>query len=301
MVRTTEVRRVIVVVLDGLRPDAIDAFGLVNVQQLMQLGASTLCAQTVRPSLTWPALASLLTGVDPDVHGIHSDTLQIPRPRTPLKPLPELLLGAGYPSTAFLEELPALYKMFGARIAERLGFHQVRFSGATAREVLFAARKTLSEQRRGLVFMHWADADRAGHAHGWMSRQYGEALCRLDSALGLLASTLEIETDPHTVLIALADHGGGGWVETSHEDDHPLNTTIPLIMAGGCVEPGLIGDATLLDVPATIAWALGVTPDRSYAGRPLVEAFTLASDAPVQARGGAGYSVSATDVPMAMS
>ena len=300
MVRTAEVRRVVVVVLDGLRPDAIDTFDLVNVRQLMQIGASTMCAQTVRPSLTWPALASLLTGVDPIVHGILSDTLQIPRPRTPLKPLPELLLHAGFPSAAFLEELPGLYKVFGGRIAERLGFHETRFAGSSAREVLFSARKALNTQRRGLVFMHWADADRAGHAHGWMSREYGEALCRLDGALGMLAATLEIDSDPHTVLIALADHGGGGRVPTNHEDDHPLNATIPVIIAGGCVEPGLIGDATLLDVPPTVAWVLGVQPDRSYSGRPLVEAFAAMAEAPMP-RLVSGYSVSASEVPIAMS
>ena len=299
MVRTTEVRRAVVVILDGLRPDAIDAFDLVNIRQLMQIGASTLCAKTVRPSLTWPALASLLTGVDPSVHGILSDTLQIPRPRTPLRPLPELLLQAGFPSSAFLAELPALYKVFGGRIAERLGFHHTRFAGSTAREILFGARKTLSEQRRGLIFMHWADADRVGHVHGWMSPKYGEALCRLDSALGMLAASLEIETDPHTLLIALADHGGGGATMTDHAEDHALNTTIPMIIAGGCIEPGLIGDATLLDVPATVAWALGIAPDQSYAGRPLVEAFVLPSEAPAKAR--VGYSDRATEVPIAMS
>jgi len=48
-------RRVIVVVLDGLRPDAIEAFELANVRRLARLGASALTGRTVQPSLTWPA------------------------------------------------------------------------------------------------------------------------------------------------------------------------------------------------------------------------------------------------------
>ena len=34
---------------------------------------------------------------------------------------------------------------------------------------------------------------------------------------------------------------------------------------------------SLLDVPATVLWALGVPQPKSYAGRPLWEAFTPAA------------------------
>src|SRR5688572_3691284 len=125
----TEIRRVIVVVLDGLRPDAIDAFDLKHLRRLAHAGASTMNARTVSPSMTWPALTSLLTGVPPEQHGIHGDSIHRPLPRAALSPLPELLLRAGYASSAFLGELPALYKVFGSRIAERLGFGHARFAG----------------------------------------------------------------------------------------------------------------------------------------------------------------------------
>jgi hypothetical protein len=43
------VRRVILVVLDGLRPDALDAFALDHLRRLTALGAFTPHAQTVAP------------------------------------------------------------------------------------------------------------------------------------------------------------------------------------------------------------------------------------------------------------
>jgi arylsulfatase A-like enzyme len=106
-----------------------------------------------------------------------------------------------------------------------------------------------------------------------MSREYGDAARRVDSALGHLVSTLDLEHDASTVLVALADHGGGGIVPDHHEGDHPLNTTIPLVVSGAAVRHVSLRESSLLDVPATVAWLLGgVIPD-SYSGRPLVEIF----------------------------
>lgn len=273
MVRPTDVRRVIVVVLDGVRPDAVDAFDLHHLRRLARSGPSSMSARTVSPSLTWPALTSLLCGVSPADHGILADSVQLPRPKMKLSPLPELLRRAGYPSSAFMGEIPVLYRGIGSRIARALGFAEMRFAGSSATEVLLAARSVLRTQRRGLVFMHWADADRTGHEHGWMSPQYGDACRRVDSALGVLVSDTEVETDPGTVLIALADHGGGGLVPNHHDGDHPLNATIPMVLVGGRLRHETLADASLLDIPSTIAWVLGVTPHSSYAGRVLSEAF----------------------------
>lgn len=279
MERPAEVRRVIVVILDGLRPDAVDAFDLVYLRRLARLGASTMSARTVSPSLTWPAMTSIMSGIHPEDHGVLADSVHIPKPKVKLAPLPELLQRAGFPSTAFMGEIPMLYKGIGSRIARGLGFAETRFSGDTAPEVLLAAKSTLRTQKRGLIFFHWADADRAGHEHGWMSREYGDAAKRLDATLALLTATTGVETDPHTLLIALADHGGGGIDADDHRGDHPLNVTIPLIMIGGGLRPRQLVGASLLDVPATVAWALGVAPHSTYVGRALTEAFDTTATA----------------------
>lgn len=275
MSRPADIRRVIVVVLDGLRPDAIGAFDLANLRKLVYAGASTLCARTVRPSLTWPAMTSLLTGIPPQIHGILADSLHVPRPKAMLLPLPELLGRAGYPSAAFMGAIPSLYRGIASRIAKGLGFAEARFAGENAGMVLQAARATLRSQRRGLIFMHWADADRAGHKHGWMSPEYGNAARQLDLAVGTLLATTQVHDDPHTLLVALADHGGGGVDPRHHEEPHLLNDTIPLVLAGGAVRQQTLEEATLLDVPPTLAWALGIAPPTAYTGRVIAEAFDI--------------------------
>jgi arylsulfatase A-like enzyme len=279
-----EIERVIVAVLDGLRPDAIPLYNLRHIDRLSREGAATFAGTTVDPSVTAAAMTSLLTGAPPQIHGLTSERFHIPKPRGPLDPLPQLLGRAGLPSTACLASLPRAYRGLGQRIAAKLGFTATRFVGDSAAEILMAGRDVIRDQRRGLILFHWPDADRAGHAHGWMSNEYGAAARRLDAALGVLAAVANATTDRSTVLIALADHGGGGLCRTHHDSAHRHDRTIPILVIGGAVHPGrLAPSASLLDVPPTVAWALRVTPPPSYAGRPLVEAFATPRE-PVLAR-----------------
>lgn len=275
---TSDVRRVIIVVIDGLRPDAIDAFGLDHMRALMRIGAATREACTISPSLTWPAITSLLTGLHPGTHGILADSVHLPRPRVKLRPVPALLLDHGFPSTAFMGAIPSLYRGIASRIAKGLGFAEARFTGANAREIARGARSTLRTQRRGLVFLHLPDADRAGHEHGWMSDAYGAAARESDTALGMLLSDTPALLDPHTVLIVLADHGGGGVRADHHEEAHPLNATIPLALAGAGIRPQPLGSIGLIDVPPTVLWALGIAAPADYPGRALMEAFERPGD-----------------------
>ena len=270
------VRRVIIVVLDGLRPDAIDAFGLTTIDRVMRAGASSRSARTIDPPLTTAAMTSLMTGVNPGRHGITGDRVFIPRSAGWLTPMPQALADSGFPSAAFLAELPTLMKGIGARVGRRLGFGTTQFAGKRAAEILTAARTTLRVQRRGLVVLHWPDADRAGHKHGWMSAAYAAACRALDVALGDLCSAIDLESDSSTMLVALADHGGGGAAPNDHESHHPLDVTIPLVFAGPAVLPACLHGATLLDVPATTLYALGVPVPPTYEGHPHADIFAAA-------------------------
>lgn len=273
MTPASPVRRVVLVVLDGLRPDAIPRFGLSHIAALSREGASTMLGRTVAPSVTACAMASLLTGASPERHGLQSERFHLPRARGPIDPLPRVLAAHSYPSSAYLAKMPLLFTGIAHRIASHLGLTEARFRGRGCEEILATATPALREQRRGLILMHWPDADRAGHDSGWMSDPYADAALRMDAALGALVNTVGLE-DPHTLLVALADHGGGGAVPDHHNSDHPLDRTIPVMLAGGAVRPGDLGaGASLLDVPATICWALGIPRPESYAGRPLEAAF----------------------------
>ncbi len=69
--------RLIVISVDGMRPDFYrrpDELGVrvPNLRKLVQSGASADAVESIYPSTTYPAHATLVTGVPPRVHGIYS-------------------------------------------------------------------------------------------------------------------------------------------------------------------------------------------------------------------------------------
>jgi predicted AlkP superfamily pyrophosphatase or phosphodiesterase len=269
---TPEVRRVVLLVIDGLRADAVETLDLFHVKRLAASGASTFAGQTVAPSVTAAAMTSLFTGVAPRVHGIANDRFRVPRSASMLQPIPRLLARSGLATSAHFGSIPRRFQWLVPALGKVAGVHDTRYGAESAGQILDGAERSIRQQRDGLIFLHWPDGDRVGHAHGWMSRAYADSARTMDDELGRLADWTA--RDPSTLLIVCADHGGGGERSTDHDSAHPLDTTIPIVLAGAAVTPSDLGaDATLLDLPPTMLWALGVEIPPVYSGRPLREAF----------------------------
>ena len=66
--------KVVLVLVDGMRPDAMLACGHPFAQKLVSMSSHALDAQTVMPSVTLPCHMSLFHSVDPDRHGILTNT-----------------------------------------------------------------------------------------------------------------------------------------------------------------------------------------------------------------------------------
>lgn len=265
--------RVVLAVLDGLRPDAIDTFDLRHWRALARSGAETRAGRSVEPSLTAAAMTSLFSGVRPDVHGIDDERFRLPRAPHRLPLLTRTLAAAGVPSAVHIRRVPWWYRPLARRLASVAGAGLATMRGDDAPAILEAARPTLERGRPGFTFLHFPDADAAGHAHGWMSAPYGAAARRLDDTLGRLADLLTLDRGD-TVLIACADHGGGGVEPTHHRSAHPLDRTIPIVLAGAGVQPGRLADrAGWMDLPPTVAWLVGAPRPAAWPGRPLTEAF----------------------------
>ena len=172
------------------------------------------------------------------------------------------------------DAIPWIFRGIALRLSKALGVADPNFVGQNAHDVVFAAKHGLADTRRGVILLHLPDADCAGHEHGWMSEEYLAAAHKLDAALGLVSAFGFVDEGPATLLIAFADHGGGGTSPRDHDSPHPLNATIPLLVSGECVQHGTLDQqASLLDVPATVLWSFGVPVPSSYAGKPLLGAF----------------------------
>jgi phosphopentomutase len=188
--------------------------------------------------------------------------------------LPQAVIAAGLPATGVVRRVPWVLRHTANRIVRALGLEQTIFASPNAHVLLAAAGPLLATQRTGLIVLHWPDCDAIGHAAGWMSLPYLTAVSRMDHALGMLVAQLDGTFDD-TLLIALADHGGGGRIATHHDSAHPFDCTIPIMLHGAGIQPQqLPAGLTLLDVPATALHALGIVVPQSYAGTPIHQAFT---------------------------
>ena len=65
---------VVLVSIDGLRPDAISPKETPTLSRLTTEGSYTLSARTILPSKTLPSHTSMLTGQPPDIHGVSWNT-----------------------------------------------------------------------------------------------------------------------------------------------------------------------------------------------------------------------------------
>ena len=108
-------------------------------------------------------------------------------------------------------------------------------SSATITNNLVAAMKT---NPFNYVLVHFTDGDTAGHASGWGSIAYNNALIAVDGYIGLIfdmvtsTPALQGKTD----IILTADHGGKG---TDHSGNtEPLNYTIPFYVWGPDAQAG---------------------------------------------------------------
>jgi len=260
---------VVVISIDGLRPDAIGMFGATTLNRLIGEGSYTLSATTILPSKTLPAHTSMLTGQPPSMHGVSWNT-DIGLPRHMSTPtIFGVLRSNGYVTAAFFSKS----KFSSLQRAGTLDYSQAPglFSQWPAEKTVGDVERYLANNRPNLLFIHLGDTDHAGHRYGWMSPKYGEAVQFVDSAVGRILTAADKNFGAgNFTLIVTADHGGHS---RNHGSDDPRDVTIPWIVWGRAVKPGPLSQSVkTTDTAATVLWLFRVKADET-AGRAVVEAF----------------------------
>jgi predicted AlkP superfamily pyrophosphatase or phosphodiesterase len=269
------ISRVFIVTFDGLRPDAIEAAEMDNVKALMQTGAYSMNAQTVVPSTTLPAHASLVTGTCPAKHIARWN---------------EYVPQNGY---ALGTDIFDLTHAVGLRTVLTVGKEKIRqitepgstdffgFVDNTDEEKDETTLENMAiEQIRqgfGLMMVHFPDGDIAGHEFNWMSKQQLSAFHRKDQSLGALLQVMKSSGFyDGTLFIITSDHGGH---DSNHGTRLPDDMTIPWIISGPQVVPGeLQTPVYIYDTAPTVAFALGLPLQPEWDGAPVYEAFGLPVD-----------------------
>jgi predicted AlkP superfamily pyrophosphatase or phosphodiesterase len=261
--------RVVIVSIDGLRPDALLQSGAPAILGLAARGAYTWGAQTVMPSTTLPSHASMLSGYTPAAHGITWDEYRPEKGTIPVPTVFSVARAAGL-RTVLVAGKEKLRQLDVPGMVQR-------FDMCAGDDEEVATRAT-SEALSGfdLMFVHLPQTDLIGHARGWMSASYLDAVAGADRAVGRLVAALP----EGTTIIVTADHGGHDW---NHGTTQGADMTIPWVVAGPrvAVRP-LSTRVQTTDTAATAAWVLGLGLPAGATGRPVLEAFVpVASAVPV--------------------
>ncbi len=268
--------RCVMFLVDGLRPDAIRPELAPSLHALAQDYSHAAHAVTVRPSATVAAMLALTTGVGPTTHQLVEPGLATVRKLAGLRLVPRELAARRLPTVVVAGEIAAIEVPAARLLTSVAGVGRFVTTAGPARRVAAAAMGRMRFEPDGLVIVYVNDCDRAGHRHGWMSEPYLEAVREADAAAAHLRACAA-----DSLLLVVADHGGGGVEPRDHDAPHPVNDRIPLVLAGPRIRRRhvLRRPVSLLDVPPTILWFLGVEPPPSYEGAVLSDAFLAAETA----------------------
>lgn len=270
------IERVLIIGIDGLRPDLLLFAHTPVIRDLMKQGAYTMWMQTTVTANSLPSFASMLTAVAPAKHGITwNKLLKLQTPEWPARPtLFEMAHQGGYKT---------------AMVAGKSKFRHLEKPGtidfvsvpaedkATDQQVVVEAARVITEMKPDVLFVHFPGVDTAGHAKGWGSPEQLAAIEEADACVGRLLAALDAAgTRSSTLIMLSADHGGAG---LTHQPDDARSRTIPWIAVGPGVKPGydLTQSRDLLmrteDTCATACYVLGLPIMPYFDGTPVTLAF----------------------------
>lgn len=227
--RPDDIQFVLLVLIDGVRPDVLESAHTPHMDSLRRDGTSTLHAWSTWPSITLAGIPTVHTGAPPEVHRvrdwqgpIHAETLvEVFREYG----LQSALVGCdpilgGY-TTAYVT---------GHRYVEDPGYFPS------------LAISWLKEHRPFFLFLYDPKPDAAGHAHGHNSAQYRRSIETADTQIGRLLATIDEEgLREKSLVVITTDHG---MTERSHSYGYLTDRLVFSIWRG----PGVRADHQMKEV-----------------------------------------------------
>jgi predicted AlkP superfamily pyrophosphatase or phosphodiesterase len=275
-----QIERVMVVSIDGLRPDVMLLSDAPTLRSLITHGSYSLWAKTTVQSITLPSHVSMMTGVTVEGHGIvWNGEMPFTKPVYPAHPtLFVIAKKAGY-STALVsgKDKFDIFKQDDALDYSWITTKSVDTDEAVADHAV----QIITDNKPDVMLVHFPGVDSAGHSKGWNSPEQRAAIANADKQLKrVLDATEQAGLLGKTLVIISADHGG---TARSHGPEDVRSRTIPWIAVGPGVRANydltLLGkafDVQTFDTFSTACYVLGIAPEKAVDGKPIVQIFESA-------------------------
>lgn len=258
---TPKEKKVLIIGLDGCRPDVLESANTANIKQLMENGAYCLQAKTDPISSSGICWTGMLTGVWHEKHNVINNNYENPNIaeyphffRRVKEFNPEL-------RTASVVNWQPIHKIFqegDADIAENYSPDE---------KVAERVSEILSSDQADVVFVQLDDVDHAGHTYDYSvdSQEYVRSVEKADSLTGIMVDALKKRPNylnEDWLILVSTDHGGSNF---GHGKDIPDHTTIFYVANGESVKKGKLEDgANVIDVAVTAMQHLGITINETW-------------------------------------
>ncbi|MGQ0810525.1 MAG: alkaline phosphatase family protein [Nitrospiraceae bacterium] len=275
---------VILFVLEGIGQDSLKGSMMPVLGKLVKEGSVTWSATAVQPALRLPTMASLITGMPVEKHGITWNAFEFNRgyPRPPTV-FDYLDLSGGRDSAIFFmdESLYQLakpepytdYQMCGPLKPECnpgtvVGYIRQYFRKATSGHGYGHAILSLPH----FLVVHLPDAGRAVEAHGSNSKEYREALRTIDKAMGAVLDLYRELGLLKRTTVFVTSLTGMGAAKPGTNGHVPL---VPWIASGVGIKAGHVirQPVSILDTGATVLRTLRLETHTEWESHAVEEIF----------------------------
>jgi len=245
-------RTVVLISVDGLAPWVLDTTPTPRLDALARQGTRALRAETVQPPRTLPSHVSMISGLEPAVHGVTWNRW------LPFRRVSVATLFTGCRRSGLRCSLFATKLKFAHLAEDEAGVERYRYFERSD-VMLDAAADYLIEKHPAFLMLHLAEVDLVGHAEGWGSPAQRRVIEQIDAWLGAWLDRLGREEGLKLTLLVTSDHGGEG---RTHYGSAPEHVRIPWIAWGDGVQPGgQLEFVKTVDTAATIGAWLELSPE----------------------------------------
>ncbi len=262
------VKKVLIIGIDGLRPDALRQADAPNIHALAEQGAYSWDAQCESRTFSGPNWTTIMDGIHIDKHGVASNNYRDSK----VADWPDFFTYLEQYNSQWVTARLITWDSFynnqptGADINL---FHDYRKNGdqimADQAVRLLSNADPDIKQDPDVLFIYQADVDVAGHNARHLgfspdSPSYMKAIANADKRVGQLMEALQKRPnykDEQWLIVVTSDHGGA--MDQQHSGNTAERRNIPFIVSGPAAAKGpIFPNARNVDVAKTVLTYMGV-------------------------------------------
>ena len=262
-------KKVLIIGIDGCRPDCLEAAKTPNMDSLIKNGTYTNTAyaggelgkETQQPTVSGPGWVSITTGVWANTHGVKNNKFS----GYDIKKAPHFF-------KRIKDQNPKLYLSSISQwhpINSKILTPSVKADfilnppdkGASVKDLTV---KHLKEANPDVLFVHFDDVDHAGHASGYGTHipKYMKSIEDTDKNIGFILKEISNRKDEDWLVIVTTDHGG---IRKGHGGQTKEERTIFMIVHGSSVKKSTVSQGPgHTAVPPTVFKHLGLKINKDW-------------------------------------